>query len=603
MQEEDQILRDLEEDLGKDPPMTGQEETEIITEEGEVMVDTIQDKILEDDPSDPSDETPEGDNHRRRRRIKRRIYLVQGPQGPPGKDGKDGKDNIPPAGGAGDTGTADPKLATALDALAKSLTKFGDGVTGVVNEQASFNKHLEKQIINQNQHLTTQEDTMNQMLIASKRAIYNEAFAAIPVFEGTSRAEFEDWLESIEILCEISGRNVRTEILNRGGIVVKRVIRSIPPETPWDEQKAELRREFSVLQSKAHAAKVLEELKQKPGETMRPYIQKYKMLHNTITGREADVETDASHIIRFLSSLQNVSIKRKISERGIPDGITLGQVFTKAMTMEAGLQYSDRVVDDSAIGQVLTIEKGQVDALEDQRQPIRGRSNPITCWTCGEHGHFQRECPLLKHQDGDNRNDGDRGTSTMYHTIFGRNEIPNKFLSQIYRQLAAETFKKRVYKAGLAQAAKAAATTTSTSGKYVANQPVTQQHFTLTTDPTLTTNTNPQSSAADPKPIRIPRGVTDAKEFIKNLADRARNPRGRGGRPGRGRGDGLNRGRDTGRTINHVDVMEKLAEISDEEVGEEGELTEEEIQELQEIIETLPPGHDILEDLNSDGSA
>ena len=392
-------------------------------------------------------------------------------------------------------------MATALDALAKSLTKFGDGITGVVNEQAGFNKHLEKQIINQNTHLTTQEKTMNQMLIASKRAIYNEAFAAIPVFEGTSRAEFEDWLESIEILCEISGRDIRTEILNRGGIVVKRVIRSIPLETPWDEQKAELRREFSVLQSKAHAAKVLEELKQKPGETMRPYIQKYKMLHNTITGREADVETDASHIIRFLSSLQNVSIKRKISERGIPDGMTLGQVFTKAMMMEAGLQYSDRVVDDSAIGQVLAIEKGQVDALEDQRQPTRGRTNPITCWTCGEHGHFQRECPLLKHQDGDNRKDGDGGTSTMYHTIFGRNEIPNKFLSQIYRQLAAETFKKRVYRAGLAQAAKTAATATSTTGKHTANQPVTQPHFTLTTDPTLTTNTNPKSSTADPKPV------------------------------------------------------------------------------------------------------
>ena len=285
----------------------------------------------EDDPSDPSDETPEDGNPRRRRKVKRRIYLVQGPQGPPGKDGKDGKDNIQQAGKTDGTGTGDPKLATALDALAKSLTKFGDGITGVVNEQAGFNKHLEKQIINQNTHLTTQEKTMNEMLIASRRAIYNEAFAAIPVFEGTSRADFEDWLESIEILCEISGRDKRTEILNRGGIVVKRVIQSIPRETPWEEQKAELRREFSVLQSKAHAAKVLEELKQKPGETMRPYIQKYKMLHNTITGREADVETDASHIIRFLSSLQNVSIKRKISERGIPDGMTLGQVFTKAM--------------------------------------------------------------------------------------------------------------------------------------------------------------------------------------------------------------------------------------------------------------------------------
>ena len=384
---------------------------------------------------------------------------------------------------------------------------------------------------------------------------------------------------------------------------MKRVIRSIPPETPWEEQKAELRREFSVLQSKAHAAKVLEELRQKPGETMRPYIQKYKMLHNTITGREPEAETDASHIIRFLSSLQNVSIKRKISERGIPDGMTLAQVFTKALTMEAGLQYSDRVVDDSAIGQVLNVEKGQIDALEDQRQPIRGRTNPITCWTCGEHGHFQRECPLLKHQDGDNRRDGDTGTSTMYHTIFGRNEVPNKFLSQIYRQLAAETFKKRVYKAGLAQATKSTAITNPTTGTRMANQPVTQQNFTLTTDPTLTTNTTPRTSTTDLKPVRIPQGVTDAKEYIKNLADRAKGSRGWGGRIGRGRGDGPPRTRDNQKPVNYIDVMEKLAEISDDENGEENEVTEEEMQELQEIIETLPPGHDILEDLNSEGSA
>ena len=75
---------------------------------------------------------------------------MQGPQGPPGKDGKDGRNNISPAGGDNKTGAADPKLATALDDLAKALAKFGDGMTGMVNKQASFNKHLEKQITNQN---------------------------------------------------------------------------------------------------------------------------------------------------------------------------------------------------------------------------------------------------------------------------------------------------------------------------------------------------------------------------------------------------------------------------------------------------------------------
>ena len=190
----------------------------------------------------------------------------------------------------------------------------------------------------------------------------------------------------------------------------------------------------------------------------------------------------------------------------------------------------------------------------------------------------------------------------MYHTIFGRNEVPNKFLSQIYKQLAAETFKKRVYKAGLAQAARSAVSTPPTTGVQRANQPVTQPHFTLTTDPTLTTNTTPRASTTDPKPMRIPRGVTNAKEFIKNLADRARSSRGRGGRPGRGRGDGPPWTRDVQKSVNYIDVMEKLAEISDEEDGEDDGITQEKMQELQEIIETLPQGHDILEEFNSDGS-
>ena len=46
MQEEDRILRDLGEDLEKDPRTTGQEVIEIITGGGKVMMDVTQDKTL-----------------------------------------------------------------------------------------------------------------------------------------------------------------------------------------------------------------------------------------------------------------------------------------------------------------------------------------------------------------------------------------------------------------------------------------------------------------------------------------------------------------------------------------------------------------------------
>ena len=127
MQEEVRIRQDLEEDPEKDPRMMDLEVIKIIIEEGRNNNKRDPGRDPGDDPSDPSDDSPDDENPRRRRRIKKRIYLVQGPPGPPGKDGKDGKDKVSVDGKINEEGSGSPKLATALNALATSLTKFGDG--------------------------------------------------------------------------------------------------------------------------------------------------------------------------------------------------------------------------------------------------------------------------------------------------------------------------------------------------------------------------------------------------------------------------------------------------------------------------------------------
>ena len=53
-------------------------------------------------------------------------------------------------------------------------------------------------------------------------------FSAIPIFDGTDPEKFEDWLESLETLCEESDRNIRTEIIGRSGPMVQKVLKSIP---------------------------------------------------------------------------------------------------------------------------------------------------------------------------------------------------------------------------------------------------------------------------------------------------------------------------------------------------------------------------------------
>ena len=90
-------------------------------------------------------------------------------------------------------------------------------------------------------------------------------------------------------------------------------------------------------------------------------------MHSAATGKTAAEDTDPTHIIRFLGMMTNSEIARKITQKGIPEGMTLGQAFTRAIELEAGYQLSEGVslARHPEIMQVQEIEKG----LELEMEP------------------------------------------------------------------------------------------------------------------------------------------------------------------------------------------------------------------------------------------
>ena len=273
--------------------------------------------------------------------------------------------------------------------LENSFDQFGRTIFEVLSAQQRTNQKLEEQFRRANETQEYQAEVMQDMAQANFQMKYDHMFAGVPMYDGTDPDSFDDWLYQIESLCELSHRDVRVELMGQASAQVKRIIRSLPMDIEWEIARRELKRCLTEEKSRAHSAFKLAQIKQKPNENLRIFILRYQDLHSAATGKTAAEDTDPTHIIRFLGMMTNSEIARKITQKGIPEGMTLGQAFTRAIELEAGYQFYEGVslARPPEIMQVQEIEE------IDEIAALQRRLKDVVCWGCGEKGHLHRDCP------------------------------------------------------------------------------------------------------------------------------------------------------------------------------------------------------------------
>ena len=373
---------------------------------------------------------------------------------------------------------------------------------------------------------------------------FDHMFASVPMYDGSNPDTFDDWLYQIESLCEMSHRDIRIELMGRASVQVQRIIRSIPIDIEWEVAHRELKRCLTEEKSRAHSAFKLAQFKQKPNENLRIFILRYQDLHAAATGKAAAEDTNPTHVIRFLGMMTNSEIARKITQKGIPEGMTLGQAFTRAIELEAGYQLSEGVslARPTEIMQVQEVEEVDEIGLEQKR------SKDVVCWQCGEKEHLQHDCPHKETDDQVEGIDDPNAYAGRSEQIIRINQpITVATRDNIYKQMGSQRTKANTYKAGYRktraalqelQKINAAITSTLAAQKAtqapamqqaVAQTPVVQQQpvqaspqpaqmLQIPATPGPSVPVNVQSPQGNVRYIKLPSGVTKGTYNLRSTS-------------------------------------------------------------------------------------
>ena len=187
------------------------------------------------------------------------------------------------------------------------------------------------------------------------------------------------------------------------------------------------------------------QIKQKANENLSIFILRYQDLHTAVTGKTAAEDTDPTHIIRFLGMMTNSEVARKITQKGIPEGMTLGQVFTRAIELEVGYQLSE------GVSLARPPEVMQIQGVEEVDEIGAGqkRSRDVVCWQCGEKGHLQQDCPckVVDSQD-DDIDDPNAYAGKSEQIIRITQPIIVATIDNIYKHMGSQRTKANLYRAG-----------------------------------------------------------------------------------------------------------------------------------------------------------
>ena len=146
--------------------------------------------------------------------------------------------------------------------------------------------------------------------------------------------------------------------------------------------------------------------------------------------------------------MSNSEIARKITQKGIPEGMTLGQAFTRAIELEAGYQLLEGVslARPTEVMQVQEVE--EVDEIGAGQR----KSRDVVCWQCGEKGHLQCDCPYKMADDQVEGMDDHAYAGRSEQIIRINQPITVATRDNIYKQMGSQRTKANIYKTGYRKA-------------------------------------------------------------------------------------------------------------------------------------------------------
>ena len=167
-----------------------------------------------------------------------------------------------------------PQVTLDTTALENTFGTVGQAMLQLARAQDQTNRHL--QHLQQGQlNMQTHTGALQQLATSTYQCNFDHIFASIPIYDGSNREGFFQWLECLEAACFYSGRNIKMEALGRSAGPVLNVIMALLNACSWKAIREELKRCFSDQTSLGHAAAQLENMTQKPNESLRLYIFRY----------------------------------------------------------------------------------------------------------------------------------------------------------------------------------------------------------------------------------------------------------------------------------------------------------------------------------------
>ena len=259
-----------------------------------------------------------------------------------------------------------PHITLDTSVLEGTFDSVGQSMLQLARAQDQTNRHLQQHIQQGQLNMQAHTGTSQQLANSTYQRNFDHIFANIPIYDRSDREGYFPWLECLEAACFNSRRNVKTEALGRSAGPVQNVIMALPHARSWRAIGEELKRCFSDQTSLGHVAAQLENMAQKPNESLRLYIYRYSKIHKSVTKRDTCYNTDPSRLFRFLTSITNTTITDKITRSEfLPQN--LQQCFEKALRLEASLRLSKGVnmAQKTTIMNVNIEDEDEVNLIKD----------------------------------------------------------------------------------------------------------------------------------------------------------------------------------------------------------------------------------------------